>query len=313
MKCIIADKMHESILPMLEELGVEALYAPNVTRPELLEVIGDYDGLIIRSKTKIDREFVASAHRLKWIARAGAGIDKLDVTAIENAGIYIFNAPEGNRNAVGEHVLGMLLSMMNHLAKSDREIRHHIWDREGNRGTELAGKIVGLLGYGFMGRAVAEKMKALGCKVLAYDKYKQLFSDGYVQEASMDEIYESADIFSIHVPLTSETKNLVDLNYLAGFKKPVYIVNTARGEILVLEDLLVQMDKGKIVGAALDVLENENIMHLSKRERITFDKIIRNDKVILSPHVAGWSFESYARINEVLIEKLRDFLTTFSR
>ncbi|MEM8565851.1 MAG: NAD(P)-dependent oxidoreductase [Bacteroidota bacterium] len=312
MKCVIADKMHETILPMLEEVGIEAEYTPTITRQELLEIIGEYEGLIIRSKTNIDKEFIEAATRLKWIARAGAGIDKLDVSAIENAGITIFNAPEGNRNAVGEHVLGMLLSMMNNLKKGDGEIRNNIWDREGNRGIELSGKTVGLLGYGFMGMAVAQKMTALGCHVLAYDKYKQSFSDMHAVESSMDEIFEKADVFSIHVPLTEETTGLIDSKYLSSFEKPIFLINTARGEILGLDDLLDQLDNNRILGAALDVLENEKINHLTDYQQITFNRIIKNHKIILSPHVAGWSFESYIRINEVLLEKIKAFLMTFN-
>ncbi|MEM9389259.1 MAG: NAD(P)-dependent oxidoreductase [Bacteroidota bacterium] len=308
MKCLIVDNMHESILPMLEEINLEADYLPEITRKEILEIIGRYQGLIIRSKTVVDQEFIHRADNLKFIARAGAGIDKLDIQAIEKAGIGVLNAPEGNRNAVAEHVMAMVLSMANNLSKSDKEIRAGIWDREGNRGWELSGKTIGLLGYGFMGMEVARKMKLMGCNVLAYDKYKSSFSDEYVREVSMSEIYAEADIFSIHVPLTSETKGLINAHYLTRFKKPVYIVNTARGEILVLHDLLQLLESGNIQGAALDVLENEKIKHLPKNQQITFERLIKSEKVLFSPHVAGWTFESYTGINEILKKKIQKYI-----
>lgn len=313
MKCLIVDKMHESILPMLREIHVSADYRPDIVRSEILEIIAQYNGIIIRSKTVIDQEFLEKATNLKFVARAGAGIDKLDIHAIENSGIRIFNAPEGNRNAVAEHVLAMVLSLANNLHKGNKEIKDGIWDREGNRGWELSGKTIGLLGYGYMGMEVARKMKLLGCHVLAHDKYKNSFSDEYAQEASMEQIYGEADIFSVHVPLTAETKSLVNEDYLSHFKKQVYVLNTARGEILVLEDLLKMLDAGKVAGAGLDVLENENISHLSENQQLSFQKVIKSKKILLSPHVAGWTFESYQRINEVLKQKISDYLTTINR
>ncbi|MEM9856618.1 MAG: NAD(P)-dependent oxidoreductase [Bacteroidota bacterium] len=312
MRCLIVDKMHDSILPMLESIGVDATYRPDATRPEILKEIDNYEGIIIRSKTTIDQEFIKLAPQLKWIARAGAGIDKLDIAAIEQRGISIFNAPEGNRNAVAEHVLGMILNMLNNLHKGDLEIRAGVWDREGNRGSELAGKTVGLLGYGFMGMAVARKMRALGCRVIAFDKYKSSFSDEYVQQVTMPELFRETDIFSIHIPLTKETKALVDDNYLSNFEKPIYLINTARGEVLRLDDLLTHLANGKVLGAGLDVLENEKINQLSPAQQVTFNHLIKSGNVLLSPHVAGWSFESYKRINEVLIQKLENYLKSFT-
>ena len=312
MKCLIVDNMHESILPMLQEINLDADYRPEITRKGVLEIIKQYQGLIIRSKTVVDQEFIDQAVNLKFIARAGAGIDKLDIQAIEKAGIGVLNAPEGNRNAVAEHVMGMVLSMANNLNKSDKEIRAGIWDREGNRGWELLGKTVGLLGYGFMGMEVARKMKLMGCNVLAYDKYKSSFSDENVQEVSMSEIYSEADIFSIHVPLTSETKGLVNADYLTRFKIPIYVVITARGEILVLHDLLQLLKNGNIQGAALDVLENEKIIHLPDNQRITFEKLIKSERILFSPHVAGWTFESYIGINETLKKKIQKYIAAIN-
>lgn len=307
MKCLIVDEMHDSIVPMLAAINIEGHYHPEFSRADILHSIPDYQGIIIRSKTVLDVEFIERAKNIKFIARAGAGLDKLDVPSIEKAGIGIMNAPEGNRNAVAEHVLGMVLAMSNSLHKGDREIRSGIWNREGNRGWELSGKTVGLFGYGYMGMATAKKLKALGCRVLAYDKYKKSYSDEYVDEVSMSTLFDQCDIFSIHVPLTEETNGLVNSDFLTAFRKPIHIVNTARGEILVLNDLLDLIDTGKISGAALDVLENEKLSQLSDNQQLTFENVLKSKKIILSPHVAGWTVESYKRINEVLVAKIQKY------
>ncbi|MCG8391342.1 MAG: NAD(P)-binding domain-containing protein [Cytophagales bacterium] len=305
MKCLIVDEMHDSIGPLLESIGWEYDYQPGMGREDILRVIPAFEGLIIRSKTKVDRQLVSKARALKFIGRAGAGIDNLDVPVIEEAGIAILNAPEGNRNAVAEHTLGLVLGLLNNIVKSDDEIRHRKWDREDNRGLELAGKTVGLLGYGFMGMAVAEKLACLGCKVLAYDKYKKKCSDRFATQVDMEEIYKEADIFSIHVPLTMETKQLINTTYLGRFEKPIFLINTARGEIVDLEGLITSIEQGRVRAAALDVLENEKPAHMDGNQLITFNKLIKSEKIILTPHVAGWSLESYKKINEVLVGKIQ--------
>lgn len=305
MKCLIVDEMHDSIGPLLESIGWEYDYQPGMGREDILRVIPAFEGLIIRSKTKVDRQLVSKARALKFIGRAGAGIDNLDVPVIEEAGIAILNAPEGNRNAVAEHTLGLVLGLLNNIVKSDDEIRHRKWDREDNRGLELAGKTVGLLGYGFMGMAVAEKLACLGCKVLAYDKYKKKCSDRFATQVDMEEIYKEADIFSIHVPLTIETKQLINTTYLGRFEKPIFLINTARGEIVDLEGLITSIEQGRVRAAALDVLENEKPAHMDGNQLITFNKLIKSEKIILTPHVAGWSLESYKKINEVLVGKIQ--------
>ncbi len=305
MKCLIVDEMHDSIGPLLESIGWEYDYQPGMGREDILRVIPAFEGLIIRSKTKVDRQLVSKARALKFIGRAGAGIDNLDVPVIEEAGIAILNAPEGNRNAVAEHTLGLVLGLLNNIVKSDDEIRHRKWDREDNRGLELAGKTVGLLGYGFMGMAVAEKLACLGCKVLAYDKYKKKCSDRFATQVDMEEIYKEADIFSIHVPLTMETKQLINTAYLDRFEKPIFLINTARGEIVDLEGLITSIEQRKVRAAALDVLENEKPAHMDGNQLITFNKLIKSEKIILTPHVAGWSLESYKKINEVLVGKIQ--------
>ncbi|ELR68224.1 D-3-phosphoglycerate dehydrogenase [Fulvivirga imtechensis AK7] len=296
--------MHNDIELLLSDAGFEADYRPDISREEIKHLIARYEGLIIRSKTKVDAELLRQAGRLRFVARAGAGIDNLDVDALNQRGIKIINAPEGNRNAVGEHCVAMLLALLNNVAKADKEVRRGVWDREGNRGYELQGKTVGLLGYGHMGQAFAQKLGSFACKVLAYDKYKRDYTDGHAQEASMEEIYESADIFSIHVPLTAETRSMVGGAYMKRFKKNVFLINTARGEILPLKDICEAIASGKILGAALDVLENEKLNSLTVEQQKYFEFLVNSDKTILTPHVAGWSFESYEKINRVLVDKI---------
>ncbi|MEO9968026.1 MAG: NAD(P)-dependent oxidoreductase [Reichenbachiella sp.] len=304
-RVLIIDEMHKSISPLLTKLGFEPDYCPNISREEIINLPQQYVGMVVRSKTAIDKVLLSGQKELKFIARAGAGIDQLDVAYLESRNIEIINAPEGNRDALGEHVLGMLLSLANNLRHADMEVRNRVWDREGNRGFEIGGKTVGLLGYGNMGSAVAEKLSGFGCRVIAYDKYKKKYGDLYAEEASMEDIFEQADIFSIHVPLTNETKNLVDLSYLQQFKKPIVLINAARGEIIPIGDLLQAIDHGTVRLAALDVLENEKLSFLTDEQAVSFNKLIREDRVLLTPHVGGWSFESYQKINEVLVEKIK--------
>ena len=298
--------MHESIVPLLTQLGFDVDYLPKINRDEVLESISVYQGLILRSKLLVDKSILDRAEQLQFIARAGAGLDKIDLDEVSKRGIKLLNAPEGNRDALGEHTLGLLLSLTNNIVKSDREIRRFTWDREGNRGYEIGGKTVGLLGYGNMAQAFAKRLKPFGCEILAYDKYKVNYSDQFVKESSLEEIKERADIFSIHTPLTPETRGLVDHDFLSSFKKPFWLLNTARGEIIPIIDLLNFLNEGKILGASLDVLENEKIRKMSESEKKHYNELFEKHNVILTPHVAGWSFESYRRINDVLVSKIKN-------
>ena len=308
MKCLIADFMHESISELLIKIGVDPIYKPRITRSEILDSIQGYEGLLIRSKTKVDAELIANASKLRFVGRAGAGIDNLDEEALEKAAIKILNAPEGNRNAVGEHAMALLLGLLNHIYKSDQEVRNYTWDREGNRGTELATKTVGLVGYGNMGQSFARKLSGFGCKIVAYDKYKDNYSDSIVVESTMEQLFEETDIFSLHVPLTSETLGMVDYEFLRRFKKPIYFLNTARGEIVKLDALARALKENKIIGAGLDVLENEKLTQLTDKQKESFEYLTKSEKTILTPHVAGWSVESYQMINTVLVGKIESFI-----
>ncbi|WP_262709276.1 NAD(P)-dependent oxidoreductase [Emticicia agri] len=301
---LIVDEMHVSLLPMLEKIGYVPDYQPKIQRQEIMDILGNYEGMLIRSKTRVDDELLKNATQLKFIGRAGAGIDLIDEVVAEERGIVVFAANEGNRVAVAEHIIGMLLVLMNNLLIADRQVREGKWLREENRGYELLGKTVGIIGYGNNGAETAKRLSAFGCKVLAYDKYKVGFSDAYATEATMKEIFDKADILSLHIPLTKETFQLVNSNFLNSFANDIYFVNASRGEVVVLEAIVEGLNSGKIKGACLDVLENEKLSQLNQKQKETFDQLIKSDKVIFSPHIAGWTHESYVRINEVLIEKI---------
>lgn len=304
-RILIIDEMHESISPLLIEAGFEPNYAPNISREEIINHQDQFVGFVVRSKTTIDRELLEGQTELKFIARAGAGVDQCDVPYLDSRNIQLLNAPEGNRDALGEHVVGMLLSMSNNLRHADMEVRNKVWDREGNRGFEISGKTVGLLGYGHMGSAVAEKLSGFGCRVIVFDKYKEKYGDLYAEQVAMEDIYEQADIFSLHVPLTDETRAMVNLDYLQKFKKPIVFINASRGEVVPLRDLLHALNDGTVRMAALDVLENEKLHFLTDDQANTFNQLIRDDRVLFSPHVGGWSIESYQKINEVLVDKIK--------
>jgi D-3-phosphoglycerate dehydrogenase / 2-oxoglutarate reductase len=303
-KILIVDEVHPSLFEMLTQAGFLYDYQPALKRPEIIKQIVDYEGLIIRSKTTIDELFLENATRLKFIARAGAGLDLIDVTGAKKRNIAVFAANEGNRDAVAEHTVGLLLALMSNIAKADREVRNNVWDREGNRGYEIMGKTIGLLGYGFNGRATAQRLSGFGCRVLAYDKYLVDYSDTFVEESSIKKIMEEADILSIHLPLTVDTRWLIDDDFIAKMTKPFYFINIARGEITDLEAVVRGLKNGKIRGACLDVLANEKLQTLTPTQQQTFDYLRNTDRVVLTPHIAGWSHESYIKINEVLVKQI---------
>lgn len=313
LKCLIIDDMHPSISVMLEEIGILPVYRPDITKEELLTVIGEYEGIIVRSKLFFSTDIIEKATKLKFIGRAGAGLDNLDVEALMKRNIQLVNAPEGNRDAVAEQFIAMLLTMMNNIIKADKEVRAGVWDREGNRGYELMGKTVGIIGYGYMGKAVAKRLASFGCKVLAYDKYKTTYADEYAEVASLEQIQKEADIVSLHIPLTAETKFMVNEAFFDSFSKPIWFVNTARGEIVSLQGLLNALEKGKVRSAALDVLENEKIGKLSSEQQLVFNKLVASEKVLFSPHIAGWTFESYYKINETLVSKIKTILPSITK
>ena len=304
-KCLIIDRLHECILPLLEEMGYQVDYRPGLSRDEVLAIISNYEGLIVRSKLAVDREVIDRATRLQFVGRAGAGLDQLDTDALTARDIAILNAPEGNRDALAEHMVGMLLSLLNKINQAHRQICSGTWDREANRGVELMGKTVGLIGYGYMGRAFARRLSGFGVNVLAYDKYQSDYGDAYATEASMETLHEQADIVSFHVPLTEETQNMVDESYLNRFQKNIFLLNSARGQIATLKTLAEGLHQGTLRGLALDVLENEQLAQLTDEQRHSLDELCQSDRVLLTPHVAGWTYESYEKISRVLAQKIR--------
>lgn len=302
-KILIADQLHPAFKEEAEKLGFKCDDLPLISREETLRIITDYSGIAIRTKFQIDKEIIQAGVNLKFIARAGAGMDNIDEEYAVSKGIHCINAPEGNRDAVGEHVIGMLLSLINKLRSGDQQIRNGVWDREVNRGFELKGKTIGLIGYGNNGRSLAQKLSGFEVNVIAYDKYKTSFSDRYAKEVSMEEVVKYADVLSFHIPLTQETRQLFNDEYLFHFKKPIVLLNASRGEIVNIKSVLNGLRNGRILAAGLDVLEVEKFPALSEQD--WYAELIESDKVILSPHIAGWSVESYRKISEVLAEKLK--------
>ena len=308
MKVLIVDEKHPSMVPLLEESGLEVDYCFDFDYKKAREVIGSYEGLLIRSKFFIDDAFLEEATRLQFIVRAGAGLDLIDLEACQRRGIEVFGANEANKVAVAEHLIGMVLSLFNNLVRSDAEIKNNQWLREANRGEELAGKTVGVIGFGNNGGESARRFAAFGCRVLAFDKYKSGFGTEAIKESTLDEIFEEADILTLHIPLTHETRSWVNNDFFNRFRKNIYFCNVARGEIMVQADLISALETGKVKGACLDVLENEKIKTLSPEQKVRFDYLKNHSRVLITPHVAGWTFESYEKINQVLNDKIRQLL-----
>lgn len=308
-KVLFIDTAHPVLEQDLTSYGFKCEYFPNFSKEEYANIIAEYFGIIIRGKMKLDGEILSQATKLKFIGRVGAGMENIDVEFAESSGIACLNAPEGNRDAVGEQAIGMLLMLMNHLRKADREVRRGIWLRAENRGTEIKGKTVAIIGYGNMGAAFAQRLKGFGCRVIAYDKYKTNYSDNYVEQADMATVFEEADILSLHVPLTNETTFLLIDSYLSKFKNNIFLINTSRGKVVKTADLVKNMKSGKVMGAALDVLEYEK---LSFEDIDTnslpedFSYLIHSDSVVLSPHIAGWTHESNYKLAKTIADKVKE-------
>jgi len=303
MKIIFIDTTHDLLKEQLEKLNHTCDTAYKKNKSEIESIIHQYDGVIIRSKFHLDQDFINKATNLKFIARAGSGLENIDVTYAKSKNVKCYNAAEGNKDAVAEHALGMLLALFNNLTRCNEEIRNGKWSRELNRGIEIAGKTVGIIGYGNNGSAFAEKLNALGANVLAYDKYLRK----YPYQSNMDKIFKEADILSLHVPLTKETTFLVNDKFINNFRKNIYLINIARGKCVNTQALVTALKSGKFQGACLDVLEYENTSfeNLKKNDLANNLKYLINcNKIILSPHIAGWTVESKQKIAEVLLQKI---------
>ena len=305
-RILIVDDVHSILMEKLMDKGVDVDYRPDVTYGEAMEIIDSYDGLVIRSKFFVDEAFMLRATKLRLIGRPGAGLDNIDEEAAKKLGISVVGANEGNRDAVAEHMIGMLLSLMNNMNRANLQIQSERWLREQNRGYELKGRTVALIGYGHNGQTMARKLSGFDVNVIAYDKYKTGFSDSYAREVSMEEVVKQADILSFHIPLTRETKGMVDKEYLFHFRKPIFFLMGARGGIVDVPAVLHYLDSGKILGAAFDVLPVEKFPALAAQD--WFDDLIRRDNVLLTPHVAGWTFESYFKLSDILADKMLEII-----
>ena len=310
MKILHLDKNHELLISQLNDLGFTNHEDYSSSKEEIEAKIHAYDGMIIRSRFTIDKQFLNAATNLKFIGRVGAGLENIDCDCAEGKGVYLISAPEGNRNAVGEHALGMLLSLFNKLNKADREVREGKWLREENRGIEFDGKTVGIIGYGNMGKAFAKKLRGFEVDVICYD-IKDNVGDEYAKQVTLKEFQERVDVVSLHTPQTALTLNMINKAFINAFAKPFWFINTARGKSVVTNDLAKALQTGKILGAGLDVLEYEkaSFENLFKRNDdeipLAFRFLIEANNVILSPHVAGWTLESKEKLAQTIVDKIK--------
>ncbi len=303
---LIIDDVHQYLVEQLPTIGYKVDYRPAIKQEEVIPIIGEYVGLIVRSKTTIDKEVLQAATQLKFIGRAGSGLEIIDLEFATSKGIVCFNTPEGNRDAVAEQAVGMLLSLITNIHKSYIEIKNDfIWEREGNRGVELSSLTVGIIGYGNTGSSFAQKLSGFGCKIIAYDKYKTDFGNAQVQEVDMETLYQQADVLSFHIPLTVETKELITTQYLSKFHKNVFLLNLSRGKIMRTADIITALQSGKLRGVALDVLENENLPSYTFDERLQLSNLLAFPNVIITSHTGGWTHESYYKISNYLFQKIK--------
>lgn len=303
-KVLITDGVHDHLIEGFQERGFEVDYQPNIQLEEVHSIIPEYEGLIINSKIKVDKTLIDKAIRLKFVARLGSGLEVMDLEYASSKGIHCYNTPEGNRNAVAEQALGMLLALFNNIIPSNQDVKNFHWNREENRGVELDGKTIGIIAYGNTGQAFAKKLRGFDVEVLVYDKYKTGFGDEFIKESSLEDIYNDADVLSLHLPLTDETEFWLDEERIIQFKKPIYVINTSRGKCLKLEDLLKYLQKEKILGAVLDVLENEKMNTLNHQQKTVIESLNILKNVIITPHIAGWTHQSKFKISDQVLRKL---------
>ncbi|WP_242928393.1 NAD(P)-dependent oxidoreductase [Pontibacter vulgaris] len=308
LRCLIIDEIHPGIFPLLQSIGIEADYRPTIKPAEVCDALAGFDGLIVRSKMQITADTIKLADKLKFVARAGAGVDNIDATTLQERGIALIGANEGNSQAVGEHALGMLLSLMRNITRGDHEVRNKVWLREENRGEEINGKTVGIIGYGNMGQSFGRLLSCFGCRILAYDRYAPEKINGAAESVTLEELQEQADIVSLHIPYIPENLHFADDAFFSAFKKPIWFMNTSRGEVVDQSALVKHLQNKSIKGAALDVLENEKLQFLTESQLANYTYLASAANVVLTPHIAGWTHESYIKINEVLVKKIAQLL-----
>ena len=313
-KILHIDSNHPLLWEQLEQDGFHNEADFTSSKSEIETKIQNYHGIVIRSRFKIDRDFIDKATNLKFIARVGAGLESIDCEYAKSKKIHLIAAPEGNRNAVGEHAIGMLLSLMNKLNRADKLVREGKWIREGNRGYELEGKTVGLIGYGNMGKSFAKKLRGFDVEVLCYDILPDV-GDENARQVSLQELQQKADVLSLHIPWTPETDKMINTNFINAFAKPFWFINTSRGKNVVTDDLVTALQSGKIIGAGLDVLEYEKLsfenLFLSSPAEAgsekpkAFEYLLQSENVILTPHIAGWTFESHQKLAQIIVDKIK--------